>query len=53
MKYDFNKVINRKDIASYKWNGTKFIVDRSATLSMRTADMKLSIARPAIDATKQ
>ena len=53
MKYNFDKVINRKGTASYKWDGTKFIFGTEDILPMWVADMDFPTAEPIIEAVKK
>lgn len=52
MKYDFDKVIERRDTPSMKWNGGSLVsnnVDKN-TLALFTADMDFMCAEPIIKA---
>ncbi len=53
MKYDFDRVINRKGTASLKWDGTKSIFGRDDILPLWVADMDFQVAKPITDAIKK
>ena len=44
MKYNFDKVINRKNTDCYKWDTTK-----DEVIPMLVADMDFEVAKPIVD----
>ncbi|MEA3313485.1 MAG: MalY/PatB family protein [Caldisericota bacterium] len=53
MKYNFDKIIDRKNTGSWKWDTTELIFGSDAVLPMWVADMDFPIAKPIIDALKK
>jgi cysteine-S-conjugate beta-lyase len=55
MKYDFGKPINRRNTASYKWDGAHLFLGERAkdALPMWVADMDFGVPREVIDALKK
>jgi len=53
MKYNFDKIIDRKDTGSWKWDTTELIFGSDDVLPMWVADMDFPVAKPIIDALKK
>ncbi len=53
MKYDFDKVISRKNTNSAKWDAVKAIFGSEDVIPMWVADMDFPTAQPIVDALKK
>ncbi len=53
VKYDFDKVISRKNTNCAKWDAAEFIFDEKDILPMWVADMDVPIAKPITDALRK
>lgn len=53
MKYNFDKVIDRKGTGSWKWDTAKLIFGSDDVLPMWVADMDFPVAKPIINALKK
>jgi len=53
MDYDFDKYIERKDTASFKWDKSKEFFNREDIIPMWVADMDFQCAKPIIDNLKK
>jgi cystathionine beta-lyase len=53
MKYDFERVISRKNTSSAKWDAVKMIFGSEDVIPMWVADMDFPTAQPIVDALKK
>lgn len=53
MKYDFDKVCDRKNTDCYKWDLVQSIFGREDVIPMWVADMDFPVAQPIVDALKK
>jgi cysteine-S-conjugate beta-lyase len=53
MKYDFNKVIDRRNTDSLKWNCFPQVFEQDDILPMWVADMDFPVAKPIVDAIQK
>lgn len=53
MKYDFNKVINRRNTNSFKWDANEEFYGNKDVLPLWVADMDFECAKPIIDSLKK
>ncbi len=53
MIYDFDKIVDRRNSGSYKWDGMKRLFGRDDLLPFWVADMDFATPKPVTDAFKQ